>query len=380
MKDAELVLEPLTVIVGANGSGKTALWEALGTILGWPNDPKFGTQVSRKLDDLSGSELNAEIDWDNGLQVSLKFKKFKNVGSIPAEGNLKTEGETQFSFKLVSKRSNEAEYEVHFGPRRFRHIVLLPFPIFKIFKDAASIFWFFNPLTPEIVKAKESPNSIERPLEKAHMFLSSYRAHFHFFDINALETATEIDEDRLAARLNVDGSNLPVVLSMARNKGGLFREIEDLFKYITGAEELNLKEDYKAKVVLTTMSENGQEIPLSEWPSGYKKILLLITALRTVPRGSTVFIEEPETHLHPGMLIMLRELVDSALRRGVQVIFTTHSPALVKRLCPHKEDWKRVIIAEEGTFRKASEIDWLKEVKVSLGELLEEDELGYHEE
>lgn len=56
------------------------------------------------------------------------------------------------------------------------------------------------------------------------------------------------------------------------------------------------------------------------------------------PPGGTVLLEEPEVHQHPRTLLWAAKAVVTAVRRGVQVIMTTHSLDLLDKLMAELSD------------------------------------------
>ena len=69
---------------------------------------------------------------------------------------------------------------------------------------------------------------------------------------------------------------------------------------------------------------------------GSRQALSFITQIFWSPAGTTLVIEEPEISLHPEAQTLLPSLFAEAIKRGVQIIVTTHSPFLVSSL------WKPV--------------------------------------
>jgi len=77
---------------------------------------------------------------------------------------------------------------------------------------------------------------------------------------------------------------------------------------------------------ITARRENGAEYSEANMGSGEARLYVLVTTFESVPPRSSVLIEEPETSLHPCAQYELgKYLVDVTMRRGIQVILTTHS-------------------------------------------------------
>lgn len=62
---------------------------------------------------------------------------------------------------------------------------------------------------------------------------------------------------------------------------------------------------------------------------GVSQALPVLVALRTAGPGQLVFIEQPELHLHPRAQWALAEILIKAAKRGVQVVIETHSSLLL---------------------------------------------------
>jgi hypothetical protein len=62
---------------------------------------------------------------------------------------------------------------------------------------------------------------------------------------------------------------------------------------------------------------------------GVSQALPMVVALSVARPGQIVYIEQPETHLHPRAQVALADLLARAVRRGVQVVIETHSELLL---------------------------------------------------
>jgi energy-coupling factor transporter ATP-binding protein EcfA2 len=69
-------------------------------------------------------------------------------------------------------------------------------------------------------------------------------------------------------------------------------------------------------------------IPLAAAGDGIKCLLRLAFELAT-RKGGLVLIEEPEVHQHPGAIRQSAEAIVATVRRGVQVVLSTHSLELI---------------------------------------------------
>jgi predicted ATPase len=63
---------------------------------------------------------------------------------------------------------------------------------------------------------------------------------------------------------------------------------------------------------------------------GVSQTLPVLVALITAKKGQYVYIEQPELHLHPKAQFKLATIIGKAINRGVQVIIETHSSILIR--------------------------------------------------
>jgi predicted ATPase len=65
---------------------------------------------------------------------------------------------------------------------------------------------------------------------------------------------------------------------------------------------------------------------------GVSQVLPVLVALRTAELGRLVYIEEPEIHLHPRAQTKLADILADAAKRGVRVVAETHSSLLLRAI------------------------------------------------
>jgi energy-coupling factor transporter ATP-binding protein EcfA2 len=65
---------------------------------------------------------------------------------------------------------------------------------------------------------------------------------------------------------------------------------------------------------------------------GAQQILPVITQIFSAPANSVILLEEPEASLHPEAQVELARMLADAVRHGHQLLVTTHSEALLKAL------------------------------------------------
>lgn len=99
--------------------------------------------------------------------------------------------------------------------------------------------------------------------------------------------------------------------------------------------DIDFAETGLGDVMLVLVEHGGRRIPARSLSDGTLRFLGELIALRTAPEGSLLLIEEIENGLHPTRTHLLVEAMEAAVsERNVQVIATTHSPLVLNALTP----------------------------------------------
>lgn len=88
--------------------------------------------------------------------------------------------------------------------------------------------------------------------------------------------------------------------------------------------------DHTGRAILMVRTPTGA-VPLAMAGDGVKMFARLAMTL-ALSNTSLLLLEEPEAHLHPRTLLALAGRIRDAVRRGLQVVLTTHSLELVDQL------------------------------------------------
>lgn len=134
-----------------------------------------------------------------------------------------------------------------------------------------------------------------------------------------------VSETNLLAQ---DGSNLAQVLhTINSNHGPTFRAIEKFVQ--TALPDLGMLQTPligASTEVRFLAQDGGYYVRLHDMGGGVEQLLMIGTVLLTTGDERTLFVEEPESHLHPGAT---RFLVEKLRERDRQVFVTTHFPVLL---------------------------------------------------
>ncbi len=130
------------------------------------------------------------------------------------------------------------------------------------------------------------------------------------------------------------------------------------FQEISGAQiALDFLDNYEPfkKAFFAVKKDNGQQISLSNLGSGYEMIFALLYSFYLAQQSGKqliILIDEPELHLHPTLQERFVEFL-LELSKNAQVFLSSHSPLLVKQLSENDRVKIRIM---ESDGRKVSEI------------------------
>lgn len=85
---------------------------------------------------------------------------------------------------------------------------------------------------------------------------------------------------------------------------------------------------------------------------GVSQTLPVLVALRAAKPGQLVYVEQPETHLHPRAQFALAQVLASAAKRGVRVVVETHSTQLLLGV--------QALVAEGGLAPDLVKLHWFE--------------------
>ena len=83
--------------------------------------------------------------------------------------------------------------------------------------------------------------------------------------------------------------------------------------------------------------ENDKSFPLSLVATGVANLgfLGLLIEKNILDKGTFLFIDEPEAHLHPAWQVIMAEILFELARQGVKVVIATHSVDIIQWLEVH---------------------------------------------
>ena len=340
---AELPLDPLTVLIGTNASGKSNVVEAL----------EFLQRIA------NGENIEAALAGDKTLSsirggVELAARKGENEFTIKAlVSGEDDETDYLYSITLITKpimnNLNETitiinEKKNNYYPIKFgltteklylRSCLLNRSSINVIRLDFIGIESFGTKLNDK--NSYQMKIVQEQSLDIINKFILPTIQNIHILNPIPL---TMRNYSRLSENIESDGSNIAGVLAALTDDKKA--EIENtLSKYLKDLPEGDIKKVWAEKVgrfgydaMLYCQEEwkPGEitEIDARSMSDGTLRFLAILTALLTRPEGSQIVIEEIDNGLHPSRAALLVKILkEIGTKRNIDILLTTHNPALL---------------------------------------------------
>ena len=367
-KDTRLDLQPLNVLIGPNGSGKTNLIEVMAMLRALPNDlPAYFRR----------NPLGDWV-WNGERQSGVNF-------SIPSiEAALYAHGSPiEYGLHLAVPHDSEA-YRVNL--ERLETPIEPPngtraFSFFKmrdgrgtvasqnqaLLSDAVHTELTLDDIGPgkSVLSAIRHPLSYPTLTDTARK-LSAIKV-YRSWEVGPNSPARRAQAtDGAVEFLEEDFSNLALIVNDLRDNHGLGPILDGYLERFYESYK-SLHTPVYGNTIRLTVRETGlsKPVPATRLSDGAIRFIALLAILCHPEPPPLICIEEPEIGLHPDSIDLVVELLRAASER-TQIIVTTHSPWLVDRLSATPE---QVVVVDqrpgEGTqfkrYTRQDLEDWLED-------------------
>ena len=360
--DERIELAPLTFLVGANASGKSNFLDALRFLQGqhldislaeildgderagydaWPGIRGRAAETAR----VGQSSFTVESTWDveyrdPGDSGDIYHDFGHEPLAVAHRITCRTHPRVRLEAERLAVAGDTPEELFAIGPAQNGRIEV-PWP---------PVSWPGREPVPEghwrmIVPANQSmlwsilasinPGSPRVPARTVQ-YAAALSYAFGHIQFLAIEPAQMRGYGKPGAPLGSGGKNLSGVLAELCSDEARKQSLVDWLAELCAPELTDIeiiRVDPLGDVMAMLVEKGGRRISARSLSDGTLYFLGTLIALHTAAPGSVLLIEEIAAGLHPARIRLLVESLQSACReRGIQVIATTHSPALLQWL------------------------------------------------
>jgi predicted ATPase len=388
---AELPLDPLTVLIGTNASGKSNVVEALEFLQRIAQGENIEAALAG---DKTLPSIRGGIEWAARKGENEFTLKVLVAGEDDKIDYLYViESQTLPELKITEEYIDShkyAENSTSFQLERFT-VKQIQFDTKSGMKKIGRTFDFGDIMISNIYHGIDENGKIVFGKELDEKFFPGKKKAQEFvaFNLENLFILNPIpskmrDYSRLSDKLESDASNIAGVIAALPDEQK--SELEaNLSSYIKDLPEGDIKKIWAEKVgrfgtdaMLYCQEEwkPGEitEIDARSMSDGTLRFLAILTALLTRPEGSQIVIEEIDNGLHPSRAALLvRILKEIGSKRNIDILLTTHNPALLDAFGPEIVPF--VVVAHRDAETGESKLALLEDIE-NLPLLLAEGTLG----
>ncbi|MDO7884262.1 AAA family ATPase [Hymenobacter cheonanensis] len=344
-KEAILPLAPLTLLIGANASGKTNAIEAI-RFLTWLSHGRRLEDIleSVRQNDLAIRGTVSSVVYDRARSRSLSFGCNLDKNSEWRHFNIQLRMQSESGGMRVENESLRSDYstvplyEIKSTADDYSHDVQVAYNNFarggaKPLIGCSNRQAIFTQLDiPSRFANKKSQEQIS-PVVTA---LQHVLKEVIFLDTNprAMTDYSFIVDKALRP----DGSNLSSTLFDISETQGRKQEILDFIRALPEQDIIDIAflETPRNEVMVQLVESFGNRDTPRDAPllsDGTLRVLAIAAALLSAPKGSLVVIEEIDNGVHPSRAqLLLDGILQASKRRNLRVLVTTHNPALLDTL------------------------------------------------
>ncbi|MCZ8197692.1 MAG: AAA family ATPase [Flavobacterium sp.] len=319
-----LKIELINFLVGSNNSGKSRFLRSLLKINKGPNNIQLlenNSKIDKYFDEIK------TLDWyrDYGFcinnrlisDISLFHNQIETFRNRVSRNELTVEN--LFLNESLFNDSLNGFSKLHEELRNSRHINRTEI------KNTLTI-------VEKILEAKKKVDYFKVNSVKDCFYISTLRSSIksEIYDETVFERTIkklyDLDKEKIYTGQNLYTEVLKVRNSLKDKRKGFEKFEKFLERNFFNNQTVEIIADLEQKQLVFFV--NGDERKIQDIGDGIQQIILLLFPIYTSDENTWILIEEPETHLHPGLQKLFIETLinDEYLRaKNLKYFFTTHS-------------------------------------------------------
>ncbi|HDN27491.1 MAG TPA: ABC transporter ATP-binding protein [Thioploca sp.] len=334
----DIQMRPLTVMIGANGVGKTAFLEVFSLLAASANG-----QLASQISELGGMSdiLTRDKAKSLGFELSMRVSEHESLDytlQIEAKGH---------AYEIVAETLKQ-------NHDNFKYIERHQFKV-SAYDNAHKPFTDWESTPFETILSQMPKARVPANLGKKMASASHYSAYI----LNVAQKSP-IRLPQAMRPVNLPGKNGEDLVSylyyLRETEPYRFEMVEDsLACAFPNFKGLSFP-PVAAGTLALTWHEFSTPLYMHQLSEGTLRFLWLITLLQSPHLTAITLIDEPEVSLHPQLLSLLSGLMREASKR-TQLIVATHSDRLIGFLEPHE-----VLVMDEDEEEGLTQMTWADEL------------------
>jgi len=341
----EIALEPVTLLLGTNSSGKSTLIQSLLLLKQTVQSPDRSIHLN-----LGGDETNDLFnfgDFDNVLRQ-------------------RTSGARQFSLSftfrsLATSQIREGEFQVCYGQNSVGGVAIQEWSVktdSRQFRSIRREKGAYSVMVDDESQPRDKGRHLspERSVSLSAQAIAMLGQDGPVLEDLSLAIRRELESiiylgplrrkperdyvwnKSLPGEMGSDGQRvidvlLASVLMKNEEQNRIMENVSNWLARMKVADRLEVKQLGRSTRYEMVVHRDGIEANLRDVGIGISQVLPALTVAYFAPVGSTIILEEPEIHLHPLAQAVLADVfVEVSQQRRVQFIVETHSEHLFRRM------------------------------------------------
>ncbi|HVB26155.1 MAG TPA: AAA family ATPase [Ktedonobacteraceae bacterium] len=342
VEEQSIEVRPLTILAGANSSGKSSIMQPLLLLkqtLEAPYDPgalllngpimRFtlvDQLLSRKNNGGGVDTFFIEVEVGTNTSVTTRFRRSKDKGLEVDE---------------IKYQSDKEKYRLYVGMSQdeIRSLISTSFNVKEPLKESVKIERSRCFLVPTVGFADTDSYTAIAPLRGEAIIGIYARQIIHLPGLRGNpERAYSVGMvgsgiSGFAGTFNYYLASVIEQWQRENDTNKLDKVNRDLYKLgLTSRVMANPINDAQIEILVNRFpyySQNSDMINVADVGLGVSQALPVIVALHAANQGQLVYLEQPEIHLHPRAQTAMAEVLADAVLEGKRVVVETHSSLLL---------------------------------------------------
>ena len=343
LKNAEVVIDGITVITGENDTGKSTVGKVLWSVFNgfYEIDEKVYNEKVSELEKIIDEIIKENVYKNLSTDYNSFFEIFNSTGkkiAIELLKNNKNYSEDEIKIIINNyKKDLKIENISNFVQEINETLKISDKEIIKVIVSRIMNKEFHNQINAVFSKEKMNIGEISLKIKDKEIDLkienneiSDVQNYFLInketmyidnpFILDSYDFEDENHQTHLAT--NVFSENENSVISEIKVK----KKLNNIYQKLNSVLSGEILENKNSKFVYR---KNGEDIDLKNLSTGLKTFAIIKMLLQngTLEENGTIILDEPEIHLHPEWQLKFAELIVLLQKEfGMHILLTTHSP------------------------------------------------------